>query len=169
MKIQTIKIQTIKILAITLISSALFATSCGTTTTSNSETFDVQNSEGVGVDLVLESSSWKLITLLGHKIENDEGTMNFDISTGQVSGKLDCNSYTGTYFLQPNGRIELSNIATTLMACPSPEIERDLLELLNTTDNYTIARGKTQDTLMLHKARTAPLATFVSTNSPRPR
>ncbi len=47
-------------------------------------------------------------------------------------------------------------MASTLMACPDMELEREFMKVLYTADNYNFD-GKT---IVLNKARMAPLARF---------
>jgi heat shock protein HslJ len=53
-------------------------------------------------------------------------------------------------------RIKFSKMAATMMACPDMEVEREFLQVLETADNYNLIG----DTLVLNRARMAPLARF---------
>ena len=66
---------------------------------------------------------------------------------------------SGIYELLAMDRIKLSRIITTKMACMNTmELERHFTSALQEADNYTV----TGDTLVLNKAKMAPLAKFKS-------
>ena len=67
-----------------------------------------------------------------------------------------CNSVSGAYELRNGMRLRFTNMASTMMACPDMELEREFFNVLDMTDNFA-CDGKT---LFLHKARMAPLARF---------
>ena len=76
----------------------------------------------------------------------------------KVSGFIGCNRLTGTYTIENKSQIKFNKLGTTRMVCPEMEmaLESQVLEVLNTVDNFTIDNGK----LMLNIGRRAPLATF---------
>jgi copper homeostasis protein (lipoprotein) len=73
-----------------------------------------------------------------------------------VTGNAACNSFFGSYELKEGNRIHFSGIASTKMACPDLETETEFLNMLGIADNYNIH----EDTLILNKAKMAPLARF---------
>ena len=73
-----------------------------------------------------------------------------------ISGNNSCNVITGAYDLKEGNRISFDRVASTLMACPEMETADQFNEVLERTDNYTVADG----ILSLNKARMAPLARF---------
>jgi heat shock protein HslJ len=76
----------------------------------------------------------------------------------RLNGTGGCNFFNGGYELKEMNRISFTKVAATLMACLNMDIERELLRVFDTADNYTLsADGKT---LSLNKARMAPLARF---------
>ncbi len=109
---------------------------------------------------VLENTSWELIELMGKPIVLKEGekpiTLLFKADQQRVSGFSGCNSFMGTYELNHGFRIRFSQMASTMMACQDMEIERQVLDILDRTDNFMIS----DSVLSLNKARMAPLARF---------
>jgi heat shock protein HslJ len=104
---------------------------------------------------------WKLTELFGKKLEPDqsfvkEPHMILRAEGNNVKGHGSCNAFSGTYELQPNDRITFSKMAGTMMACPNMEVENNFHKVLGTADSY-ILKG---DTLLLIRARMAPLARF---------
>ena len=108
---------------------------------------------------------WKLIELRGSKISDETLTapgphLILWSGSGRVSGNAGCNAFTGNYTVDRGSLgIHFSEVATTRMFCPHMDIEDQLLEVIEITDNYTL-RG---DTLSLNRARMLPLARFVAT------
>ena len=111
-------------------------------------------------DQRLEDKKWILTELMGQEIIFGEGQKEafliFNSESGRVSGNNSCNVLAGSYQLKEGGRIEIGQMAATLMACPDMEIAEQLGKVLGQADNYTIAEGF----LSLNKARMAPLAQF---------
>lgn len=109
----------------------------------------------------LTEKYWKLTELYGKKIEvksthNNEPHMILKTQESRVQGNGGCNSFFGSYKLEPGNRITFSGIGNTMMACPEMETESQFLKAIQAADSY-ILKG---DTLILHKARMAPLARF---------
>ncbi len=111
-------------------------------------------------DYQLENKKWILTELMGNEIEAGDDQpgafLYFDRETARVSGNNSCNAITGTYELLEGNRIAFGRVASTLMACPDMETADQFNEVLERTDNYTIADG----ILSLNKARMAPMARF---------
>ncbi len=104
---------------------------------------------------------WKLTELNGKAVPagpafNKEPHVMFKLKGSRVTGNGGCNSFSGTYELKNNNRITLSKLISTLMACPDMDTESLFLKALQMADTYDV-RG---DTLILIKARMAPLARF---------
>ena len=105
---------------------------------------------------------WKLISLNGKAVKmtaNQEREIFFTLKNqdNRVSGFAGCNSISGEFILEKGNRIRFNNMATTMRACPDINVnESELLNVFNTTDNYTI----NVDTLSLNVGRRAPLAVF---------
>ncbi len=108
----------------------------------------------------LEGVHWKLIELNGKAIIPDgdfkEAFIFFNAEDNNVHGNSGCNGFSGTYEHPEQFRLRFGNIAATLMACPEMEVEKELFELFEIVDNYSIGYGR----LSLNKARMAPLAIF---------
>lgn len=98
---------------------------------------------------------WKLIELHGKEVKDSGAFITFK-NDNIVHGNGGCNNFNGTYELKEGNRILLSKMATTLMACPSMEVENAFLPILEMADNYSL----NGDTMTLNKARMAPLARF---------
>ena len=111
-------------------------------------------------DYKLENKKWILTELMGKEYAPGEGEQEaflyFNRENGRISGNNSCNVITGTYDLKEGKRISFGRVASTLMACPNMEVSDQFNEVLERTDNYTVADG----ILSLNKARMAPMARF---------
>ena len=85
-----------------------------------------------------------------------EATILF--TAGKVTGSTGCNRYTGSYTSQVSGVIEFGQIATTMMACPQPQMQQEqaFLKALDDAAAYAISGGL----LTLKGANGDELATF---------
>lgn len=101
---------------------------------------------------------WELSVLDGEQVSGNLPIYIELTEDNKVSGFIGCNRLTGTYTIANKSQIKFSQLGLTRMMCPEREmaLESQVLELLNTTDNFTIDSGK----LMLNIGRRAPLATF---------
>lgn len=114
------------------------------------------------MDTNINNTTWELTTLEGQNIDqsNTDGKkIHFNLnSTDQtISGYSGCNIFSGSYNLESGGRIDISNLASTRMACPDSEFnENKMLKALELADNYTFQNGM----LSLNIGRRAPLAVF---------
>lgn len=117
-----------------------------------------------GMGPFITNRYWKLVELRGTKISDEDIAapgphLILWSGSGRVSGKAGCNYFTGSYAIDTGGLgIHFSDVATTRMFCPHMDLEDQLLEMMEVTDNYSL-QG---DTLSLNKARMAPLAKFVA-------
>jgi len=124
------------------------------------KTTENEASQGDTVDIT--NTQWTLVTLEGNDLESAEQNgqiIHFTLHSegNNVSGYAGCNRFTGKYSLDGDNRITFSALGTTRMACPNSTIdERNVLSVLEMTDNYTVDG----DQLMLNKAKSAPLAVF---------
>ena len=111
-------------------------------------------------DLVLTDKYWKLVELNGQQISSTttskEPHIIFKSEENIVAGNGGCNSFHGSFELKEGGRITLSKLASTQMACLDMDVEDRFLKVLETVDNYNL----TASTLVLNRARMAPLARF---------
>lgn len=109
---------------------------------------------------IITDRYWKLVQLHGRQIETPEGEREaflfLSTAENRVFGNAGCNSVNGSHELAPMKRLRFSKMATTLMACPNMETEKEFLDVLENTDSYFL-KG---DTLELFRARMAPLARF---------
>jgi heat shock protein HslJ len=110
---------------------------------------------------VLTGRYWRLVELRGKKIEKagnspKEAFLFINADSKSVYGNAGCNSVHGGIEIGEMNRIKFSKMAATMMACPDMEVEREFLQVLETADNYNLIG----DTLVLNRARMAPLARF---------
>ncbi len=73
-------------------------------------------------------------------VDNSRATLNFS-SSGAISGRGSCNSYTGRFQLTGTGIVIHENIAATMMACAPAlmEQERRFFDALSATKSFEIA------------------------------
>ena len=104
---------------------------------------------------------WKLIELSGNPLTGNMQKIPHVIlkADGKFSGNTGCNNMTGSYELKDSYRINFSKAATTMMMCINDmDTEKDFLHALEIADSYILKN----DTLILNRARMAPLARFVA-------
>jgi heat shock protein HslJ len=105
---------------------------------------------------------WRLTELMGQPVPPTNGPkeahLRFHPASNRFSGNGGCNNLLGGFELSAPNRIRFSRVASTQMACPGVETEPRFLEVLERADSYFL-RG---DTLVLNRARMAPLARFVA-------
>jgi len=113
----------------------------------------------------IEDRRWKLVELMGKKVAEMDpkprkaAFLYLDSEDNSMSGSAGCNNFIGSYELQEMNRISFSaNMASTMMACLTPEIEEAFKEVLSKADNYSMNEDGT--VLSLNRARMAPLARF---------
>lgn len=104
---------------------------------------------------------WKLTEIYHKKVTSDETYRKephiiLKTEGNRLVGNGGCNAFTGSYELSKGNRISFSKVVSTKMACVNMEIETQLFKVLEAVDNYVIDG----DTLVLNKARMAPLARF---------
>ena len=111
-------------------------------------------------DLELIGKKWKLVEMNGRKLENIAGEQDYfiqlDIEENRMYGFAGCNNFFGNYELEEGWRIKFSKIGSTMMACPDMNTEKELFQILETVDNYSVRN----DILELNKARMMPMARF---------
>jgi heat shock protein HslJ len=112
---------------------------------------------------VITERYWKLTHLGGREIsflpgQPREAFFMLKEKDNRINGNGGCNTFFGTYTLSEGSRIRFSELASTMMACPGLNTERQFLDVFETADNYSL----NGDTLTLNKARMAPLARFVA-------
>ena len=143
---------------------ASFTSACKTKTgTKEVSTTEETNSDSMGKKLV--GKHWKLIELAGNQVISEEGRPEahiiFNAEDNRFSGNAGCNRVSGSYQLTGAGGISFSQVVTTRMMCINGmDTEGQFLNVLNTADSYIIKN----DTLILNRARMAPLARLVAVN-----
>ena len=80
---------------------------------------------------------WELSVLDGRQVIGNQAVYIELTEDNKVSGFIGCNRLTGSYTIENESQIKFNELATTRMACPQAEmeLEKQVLELLNTTDN----------------------------------
>lgn len=113
----------------------------------------------------LVGSTWTIDRIFGKGIvASDDRAAPYLTFTadGKVQGHTGCNPVNGTYTLENGLRIKFDNMASGLAFCgDAAPHEANFLEVLNTTDNYTLNKGM----LSLNKGRMAPMAVLKATTS----
>jgi len=129
------------------------------------------------VDGRLVERYWKAIELFGNPVGPVNGGKQayivFRIDDNRYHGNAGCNNFMGSYRLLGNGRITFSQGAATMMMCIDMDTETKMMQVINTADSYVIRGGDGSggaskgDTLVLIRARMAPLARFVAVDTMR--
>jgi heat shock protein HslJ len=114
-------------------------------------------------DSSLTETYWKLIELMGKPVAittsgKKEVHIKFRKEGNRVEGFGGCNGFGGKFETKNNFNISITNVISTMMACPDLATENELFNVLKTVDNYYI-KG---DTLSLSKAKMATMARFVA-------
>jgi len=143
-----------------------FTSACKTKTgTKEVSTTEETNSEqqAVSAEKELVGKHWKLIELFGNQVILEEGRPEayivFNAEDNRFSGNAGCNRMSGSYELTGADRISFSQVAVTRMMCINGmDTEDQFLQVINTADSYIIKN----DTLILNRARMAPLARLVA-------
>jgi heat shock protein HslJ len=122
---------------------------------------DIQ--KGVNHNDNLFDKYWKLDQILGVDIVTlgklpAEAYITFHAEENRVSGNLGCNDFGGNYELTSGNRIRFSELISTLKMCLGENVEDRMKQALNTADSYYLSN----DTLILNRARMAPLARFIA-------
>lgn len=111
-------------------------------------------------DVQISEKYWKLVELNGQPVTTEEGNREAFLilkeKDNRAHGNGGCNTFNGGYELTEGNRIKFTSMATTLMACINMETEQQFMKVLEMVDNYNL----TETTLILNKARMAPLARF---------
>lgn len=130
-----------------------------------SDLADMQVLWKAGMGPFLTNRYWNLHELRGTEIERGNNSSNVPFlilwsGSSRVTGNAGCNTFTGSYEVSPETlQIHFSELASTQMICARMELEDQLMEVIEMTDNYSL----NGDTLSLNRARMAPLAKFVIT------
>lgn len=102
----------------------------------------------------LSENKWILTELNGKAVANKttkEYFINLDSKSGKFVGFAGCNNLKGSYVMTKPGKLSLTNIISTKMACNEIKMENDFVAALGKVDNYMVDG----DMLHLHKGKTA--------------
>ncbi|RAJ05383.1 heat shock protein HslJ [Chitinophaga skermanii] len=122
-----------------------------------------QNSgNNAGTSLTIYDKKWTLVEVNGKPVEKDpearvQPYVIFSETDKRVSGNGGCNGFGGSFVLKGDNRIKMSQLISTMMACKNLDTEHQFMRALENADSYFIVN----DTLILNRARMAPLARFV--------
>ena len=114
------------------------------------------------VDMNVVEKYWKLFEIFGANLKDlppmaTDAYFTLKIEGNRVIGSGGCNNFTGAYQLLPGMRIKFSQMVSTSKMCiTNMEVEQKLNQALGMADSYFV-KG---DTLILNRARMAPLARF---------
>lgn len=108
-------------------------------------------------DSLLSGTRWQLTELMGAPVAADSGIFIHFTADGRVQGYNGCNNFMGGY-QQQGLSLSISQLASTMKACFDAPYEAELMQVLQTADNVSLAA----EVLSLNKARMAPLARFLA-------
>ena len=94
-------------------------------------------------DASMAGTYWKLTELRGKHVEitpvdNKEIHIKFIPEGNKVEGFGGCNGFGGNYTTKNDFNISITNMISTMIACPDLEIENELFNVLKTADNYYV-------------------------------
>lgn len=91
---------------------------------------------------------WNITEVNGSAVKAESRPyIGFDIRKNRVYGTPGCNRISGSFdFEDKNGQIKFGAIASTMMACPDMELERNILQALNSAESIK-SSGKERLTL----------------------
>ncbi|WP_161973376.1 META domain-containing protein [Arcticibacter tournemirensis] len=92
----------------------------------------------------LEGKRWDLVSVDGKSAANSGSYIEFDSTSGKVSGKGGCNGFGGTYTSETDNKLKIEGIISTKMACDHLDIENSFFRILEKTDRYAINKGALQ-------------------------
>lgn len=109
----------------------------------------------------LAGTYWKLTELNGQLLPADsqfthEPYLILQYSDSTIKGNGGCNGFGGHFEWKAPNRVSFSRIISTMMACEKIQMENEYFKMLATADSYYVVG----DTLILNRARMAPLARF---------
>lgn len=96
-----------------------------------------------GKSIPVNGTQWGLIEMNGKVIDRESTTTPDRLTLilgedGRISGAGDCNRYFAPYTLGSDGSIRISNIGSTRMMCPNPELESSYFKMLENATKYKI-------------------------------
>lgn len=129
-------------LSVAMAVSSLLLTSCHTA------------KEAVAVNENAMNGEWNIVEIQGNPVQAEsQPFIGFDAQDGRVYGYTGCNRLMGALTLSKPNKIELGQMASTLMACPDMETERLMLNALASVKSLKCS-GKT---LVLYGADKEPV------------
>lgn len=100
---------------------------------------------GISLDEPIEGPLWRLAQLGDEPIApGSEAQIQFDRSSGRVSGSGGCNRVSGS-FTRSGVALKIGQLASTRMACADPTRganEAQFLSALQSTASYSLAPGR---------------------------
>jgi len=114
------------------------------------------------VNMNVVEKYWKLFEIFGANLKDlppmaTDAYFTLKIEGNRVIGSGGCNNFTGAYQLESGNRIKFSQMVSTSKMCiTNMEVEQKLNQVLGMADSYSV----NGDTLILNRARMAPLARF---------
>lgn len=88
------------------------------------------------------NGKWEIVTLNGEQVKAIETApfLEFDTTEGKVHGNTSCNIMNGSY-TQEGKKLSFGNMATTMMAGPDMDLEREVLDAINKTASIKDING----------------------------
>ena len=114
---------------------------------------------GISLDEPIEGPAWQLVQLGDEPVQPGSGAqVQFDRSSGRVSGSGGCNRISGT-FTRTGVALKIGQLASTRMACTDPTrgaYEAQFISALQSAASYRLA-GPTRLALLDASGRTVAL------------
>ena len=111
------------------------------------------------VNAPLFETHWKLVELMGHKIQDSsikkEMYLVLKKTESRVEGNGGCNAFSSTFTLQ-NNEITFGPLVSTKMFCQGIEAENEFFKALSSADHYYLK----SDTLSLTQGKVLRVAKF---------
>ncbi|MGJ7613206.1 MULTISPECIES: META domain-containing protein [unclassified Variovorax] len=97
---------------------------------------------GISLDEPIEGPAWRLVQLGDEPVApNSDALLQFDRSSGRLSGSGGCNRISGTY-TRSGVTLKIGQVASTRMACADPArgaTEAQFISVLQGTASYRLA------------------------------
>ena len=86
---------------------------------------------------------WEITAISGETVEATETApyLEFNTATNEVHGHTSCNLMNGSYTLDKK-KLTFGNMATTMMAGPDMELEREILDAINKSASVKPVSGE---------------------------
>ncbi|TWP29818.1 META domain-containing protein [Apibacter muscae] len=149
----------IKILSLSLLLSVfLFSFSCSSNNVSVEKNMRVEKINPVNAQ-IQENQVWVLQKIDGEDAKNvfdNLPTLSFDVLKKRVSGNSGCNRYSGSYLLDEENHLDISQVITTRMFCDNKNNESGFVTNLDQAnlvkiENNTLTFLKDDDALLEFK------------------